>query len=435
MAQSNPNLNDIFTDTANAIRAKTKKAELIHPVDFADEIDSIETGGSIEGNIHFSSTTAPEDTTKLWVKTNTSATKVVVSKTAEKNLNVDQLSITMPSSLYGSGAAYYNGKIYIFGGTGSNASSKTDVIHRYDISSDRITTLSTRLPQALFTLYSSCVTVGNNIYIFGGYGQSTVSTIYKFNATNEFISTLSATLPNSGIVFALAVGTNIYVFGDNTTSIYKFDTTTDTITTLSTTLPAKINANGGFCFLVGGYIYIYKTSSYDGWACKFKVDTETVVSLEYPSGSNIERFNPVVGALNGKVYLLGGYYVSTYYRNALEFDPSTETFTATSDILPTTINKSAYVCYDEHIYYFGGKNGSGASAISNNGYVVNLSLPLQQSNLLIVEGQSQSSFNLVNNDNMVISISPLKTYIGNSSGQGEEVTSALYDGSSWVNID
>lgn len=44
MAQSNPNLTDIFSDVANSIRGKTGKSEPLSPVDFADEIDSIETG-------------------------------------------------------------------------------------------------------------------------------------------------------------------------------------------------------------------------------------------------------------------------------------------------------------------------------------------------------------------------------------------------------
>ncbi len=45
MAKSNRNLTDIFQDTANAIRGKTGLSEPINPRDFADEIDSIPTGG------------------------------------------------------------------------------------------------------------------------------------------------------------------------------------------------------------------------------------------------------------------------------------------------------------------------------------------------------------------------------------------------------
>lgn len=45
MARSENNLNAVFTDTANAIRAKTDTTSTICPRDFADKINSIEAGG------------------------------------------------------------------------------------------------------------------------------------------------------------------------------------------------------------------------------------------------------------------------------------------------------------------------------------------------------------------------------------------------------
>lgn len=45
MARSENNLNAVFTDTASAIRAKAGTTETICPRDFADKINSIETGG------------------------------------------------------------------------------------------------------------------------------------------------------------------------------------------------------------------------------------------------------------------------------------------------------------------------------------------------------------------------------------------------------
>ena len=45
MARSEKNLNAVFTDTASAIRAKTNTSETICPLDFADKINSIQTGG------------------------------------------------------------------------------------------------------------------------------------------------------------------------------------------------------------------------------------------------------------------------------------------------------------------------------------------------------------------------------------------------------
>lgn len=46
MAKSNNNLEAVLTDVANAIRAKKGSNGLIEPRDFADEIATIEGGGS-----------------------------------------------------------------------------------------------------------------------------------------------------------------------------------------------------------------------------------------------------------------------------------------------------------------------------------------------------------------------------------------------------
>ena len=48
MARSENNLNAVFTDTANAIRAKTDTTATICPRDFADKINSISSGGGMK---------------------------------------------------------------------------------------------------------------------------------------------------------------------------------------------------------------------------------------------------------------------------------------------------------------------------------------------------------------------------------------------------
>lgn len=53
MARSEKNLTAVFTDTANAIRSKTGTAETICPLDFADKINAIETGGTGGGMKEF----------------------------------------------------------------------------------------------------------------------------------------------------------------------------------------------------------------------------------------------------------------------------------------------------------------------------------------------------------------------------------------------
>ena len=51
MARSEKNLTAVFTDTANAIRSKTGTTETICPLDFADKINAIQTGGGTGGGM------------------------------------------------------------------------------------------------------------------------------------------------------------------------------------------------------------------------------------------------------------------------------------------------------------------------------------------------------------------------------------------------
>ena len=55
MARSQKNLNAVFTDTANAIRAKKSSQAQISPLDFADEVASIPTGITPTGTLNITS--------------------------------------------------------------------------------------------------------------------------------------------------------------------------------------------------------------------------------------------------------------------------------------------------------------------------------------------------------------------------------------------
>ena len=83
-----------------------------------------------------------------------------------------------------------------------------------------------KLPQKLDDV---CVSqVGSNVYLFGGsikYGE--LNTIYKFDVDTETISTLSTKLQsNESLLRAAKIGSKVYLFGGSNGSkqktIYKF---------------------------------------------------------------------------------------------------------------------------------------------------------------------------------------------------------------------
>lgn len=162
-------------------------------------------GGGVSLNIAYGEI-APEDTTKLWVKTS-----------QPQNVTVD-----------------------------------------YDIDNgvESIETLTTVLPNAAYAM--GCGTVGKKCYLFGGMENNLSSYINVFDTETNAITTLVATLPSVASIIACGVvGTKIYLFGGHSDVIAVFDTETETITTLSTTLPIATFAIacgvvGANCYLFGG---------------------------------------------------------------------------------------------------------------------------------------------------------------------------------------
>lgn len=120
------------------------------------------------------------------------------------------------------------------------------------------------LPKAIGA--PSVITVGSNIYIFGGAtaleGRPTDTlsdSIYKFDAETETISTLDCVLPGGASVITLcAKGTSIYLIGGEyasgkTNKIYEFDTLSETL--YDTGVVCPYNSSNGSCASTDTAIY------------------------------------------------------------------------------------------------------------------------------------------------------------------------------------
>ena len=176
------------------------------------------------------------------------------------NETISALS-TLPKNIQNACCSTYGDIIYIFGGY--NGSSQENTIYKFNSVTESISTLSTTLPQKLYR--ACCASYGDNIYIFGGsyYQGGTIylDRIYKFNCTNETISTLSVRLPQALYgACCVSYGYNIYIFGGYTSSgiirtIYKFNCTNQTIVALSATLPQALY--GACCANYNSNIYIF----------------------------------------------------------------------------------------------------------------------------------------------------------------------------------
>lgn len=159
--------------------------------------------------------------------------------------------------------------IYLFGGRSKHSTKYvfSSSIYKYDTASNTLTKLDAVLPTG--TERISAAIVGSNIYLFGGntspYNGHGLDTICKFDTTTETITTLSVSLPDICFAMSAAVyGSFIYLFGgikgtvnNPTNVIYKFDTVNETITTMSATLPEArrdmlVATIGNNVYLLGG---------------------------------------------------------------------------------------------------------------------------------------------------------------------------------------
>lgn len=420
----------------NSIRGKTGKTELIPPEDMPSEIDGISSGGA-ELNIHYGDT-EPSDTSMLWCKC-AEPSKVLVRNSITgtgESSKVENASLTYKGS-YPCGANV--GKnIYIFGGTKDNI---VNAIQVFDTENETVRVLDTVLPLAKYG--SSAIAVGTDIYVFGG-GTSTTSTtsdIYKFDTLTETITTLSTTLKYSFVYGAgiEKIDKKIYVFGGYyTTSKGRkycqiFDTETETIEYVLMNIISETNSYPISCIAIGTDIYLFtkdgKVSVFDSVAKSFSnITTLTQAHIA-----------PCVAHYGDKIYLISS-QGSTYSGMIEVFDINTLESVVLETSLLVTLYEYDFVVIGNTAYLFGGlyyytKEGSTTKYTESTPYfykyVVSMEVPSDE--LHIQSHQNQNLCYLLNGDTK-FEVGVLQVFKGNSDNVGELVDAYLYKDGAWTLI-
>lgn len=405
------------------------------------EIEELFPGSGTELNIHYSSTTAPSDTSKLWVKTNIIPEQTLVSRNmALGTETISTLTTTLPTAASQMGSGIVGTKVYLFGGGGLKT------IRCFDMKTEIVTTLSATLPENRSNM--ACGVVGTKIYLFGGSTNDPTSTIFRFDTETETLTKLSVTLPGNRSGMACGViGTKIYLFGGyyrdgmplpTASTIYSFDTETETITTLSVRIPNYL-ADMGYgvvgrkIYLFGGWYHDSRSTSdtlFPKQIYCFDESTMTIstVNTVLPF-SNANMASAVVGTqiyLFGGIRYGGGMQVGDPYSTICKYDTETDTISTLSTTLPTANYYMASGVMGTKVYLFG---GSGSSVIRR--FTVSFALP--ENNMLLLDTGS-NVFNLVNTGALIIEARPKQVYIGNANNEGEYVESALYTNGAWQPI-
>ena len=399
------------------------------------DIGSGESGGgaNITSNIKIvankNDILSTSDHNKLCILSDTSELSFkVVDKIEGGSEELSTLSEVLPQALYGACCATYGDNIYIFGG---KASSRLNTIYKFNCTNKTITTLSVTLPTVLSD--ACCAIFNDNIYIFGGYSSDWTNIIHKFNCTTETITTLSVRLPKK--LFGLTCSiyeNNIYIFGgysgSYSNSIYRFNCSNETIITLSTVLPKALYY--ACCATYYDDIYIFGGEGDNGTVntiYKFNCTNEAISTLSTTLPQKL--YGACCSISDNNIYIFGG-YGNTYLNTIYKFNCVTKSITTLSATLPHVLGNSYCSLYKSNIFIFGGSYTGG---YSNKIYNFATSFELTANNVLILNSNSNYSFDLIT-DQVTIPIN--KVYIGDSNNTAQLANAYLYDEtqSAWVNI-
>ena len=142
---------------------------------------------------------------------------------------------------------------------------------------------------------------------------------------------------------AVAIGTNVYIFGsyNNLTNAYRYDTLTDTYTKL-TNIP--VSFNGGKATVIGTDCYLFtQTTTY-----KYDTLTDTYTQLANVGYNCIDCS---VAAVGTSIYLFGGSKYVSSYKTAYRYDTLTDTYTKLQT-MPYNCFGSSAIPIDNYIYIF-----------------------------------------------------------------------------------
>lgn len=406
----------------------TDKASALVNIETPEAPETPEVSGA-EFNVAFGDT-APEDTSKLWVKTEEpTAVEVRANYDFVGNGELHSGFAAFPLKISSSAAAAVGTKVYFFGGTNTDDSTNLNTIYIFDTVTNTIEASSATLQSAARSI--AAVVIDTKIYLFGGY--PVVNTIQVFDTVTDTIETLSVTLPTAAYgICAAAIGTKIYLLGGHasgTTILNKisiFNTDTNTMETLTNTLPTNICSAPVAVF--GTKIYIFGGN----WTASkvtetiriYDTDTNTVTTSSATLPSALQDL--AIASIGTKSYLFGGtsggVLNSTCYKFYM-FDAVTDTIETLSPTLPSLCYSTSAAAVGTDIYI-------GCVRYNELIYRFPVAIDLPENHLLIEASLSDNLFKLFPNMDMGVK----NVYLGNAEGKAEKVVAALYKDGEWKEI-
>lgn len=287
--------------------------------------------------------------------------EVLLEYTTPQELAIFILGEKLPTGRSNSFSALVGTNAYVFGGR--NSSYLREIL-KFDASTETITILETKLPDASECALS--IAVGSAIYIFGGgYTSTSFSSIWKFDTISETVTVLDAKLPNARkYMVGGLVGNIIYMFGGQTQSytgndtsyndVIKFDTATETIIeTLPNILTQNWYSKSKAVVIDTNIYFIYRYNF-----GKFDTTTETFTTIPV-SHYNSTSSDSTIEAFGTNIYTFGGKdNMQKPVREIYKIDTVSETRTLLEAVLPVDLFEFTSVIVGNTVYIFGGKSAT-----------------------------------------------------------------------------
>lgn len=387
-------------------------------------------GGVVELNIAYGDT-APEDTTKLWVKTSEVENIEVVTTTpvGDGNYVASTLRTVLPAPTSGIAVTAVGNKIYLFGGYQYGGAGNSNKIYRFNSENNKLTEVGETLPTACNG--ASAVADGKKIYFL----CDGTNAIHVFNTENETLSTLNITLPANlrGCATCMVDGV-IYMFGgyENgavTPYVYKFDTKTNESAKAVNSFSSAIY---GHCAAsVGKIIYVFGGSQNNVAITTihmFNTENETfsTLSTRLTKATSYMR----ACALGNEIYLFGGIEGSVISNKIQVFNTDSKELKVLSEVLPLAVRSLGEVTLGEKIYLFGGATSSSTGTDMINVFSNTPVFNLTKNHLLIV-----GSINIGMLESAPsIDIGVRDVYVGTENNESTKVPTAFYNGEEWETV-
>lgn len=210
-------------------------------------------------------------------------------------------------------------------------------------------------PPAFYAIVSGAI-VGDEVFWLGGYYQNAKKTAYKYNAKTNVVSTLPTLDEIFGYHATASVGQNIYLFGGYHTvndsavisdKAYCYNTSDGSLKEIAPMPDVRTMASavaiGTSIYIIGGR----KTTNGVYQTTTFVYDTITD-TYDTISGFPGTMHNNGVVAIGSKIYILNSNGTSS--KNSYVYDLATNTL---SDIAPTpNAGILTAVAHNDDIYYF-----------------------------------------------------------------------------------